>query len=419
MAKRKTHIPLGVFLNGRRVGLLNRESTGAIEFTYDTAWLEWEHALPVSLSLPLTETRFSGERVIAVFDNLLPDNEKIRRSLAERFGANGYDVYSLLAAVGRDCVGALQFLPNECEPEAVGSVLGREVSEEDIARILGSLAINPLGNNSNSEFRLSLAGAQEKTALLFHEGKWLEPQGSAPTTHIFKPVIGRLANGVDMSDSVENEHECMQLCAALGLPTAKTAIHTFCDTKALVIERFDRVWTKDGRLLRRPQEDMCQALGISSARKYEADGGVGIKQIEDLLKSSDTPMLDRRTFLKAQMVFWLLGATDGHAKNFSIFLSSGGRFTLAPLYDILSTQRYLDQKQLLRKEFRMAMAVGENRHYKVDEIFLRHFEQTAKHCDMPLQTVAHIIEEIHAAASKIHCDSPIWNGFRKRMKRLE
>ena len=122
MPRRPAHVPLSVFLNGRHVGELRRSASGAVDFRYDPSWLSWEHAIPVSLSLPLREQRFVGAPVIAVFENLLPDDEPIRRVMAARVKASGADVYSLLSAVGRDCVGALQFLPQGEEPGEAGAI---------------------------------------------------------------------------------------------------------------------------------------------------------------------------------------------------------------------------------------------------------------------------------------------------------
>ena len=133
-----------------------------------------------------------------------------------------------------------------------------------------------------------------------------------------------------------------------------------------------------GRLLRLPQEDCCQALSCPSTRKYQADGGPGLRHIIGLLKGSDTPDADIATFLRANIVFWLLGATDGHAKDFSIFNAPGGRFRLTPVYDVLTAQPSLDDGQINHKAFRLAMSVGRNRHYAVDDILPRHFVQTAE-----------------------------------------
>src|SRR4029077_7923453 len=122
------------------------------------------------------------------------------------------------------------------------------------------------------------------------------------------------------------------------LPTNAAEIAKFGKTAALVIERFDRKWTPDKKLLRVPQEDFCQALSCPPSLKYQSQGGPGVVDGLNLLKGSDTPAEDQKAFLKAQVLFWLIGATDGHAKNFSIFLGRGGRFKLTPVYDVLTAR---------------------------------------------------------------------------------
>lgn len=398
MARPRTRIPLNVYLNSRLVGQLRRQASGAIDFQYDPSWLAWEHTLPISLSLPLREDRYIGDPVIAVFDNLLPDSEPIRRRMAERIHADGYDAYSLLAKIGRDCVGALQFLSPDIEPGPAGTVEGRPVGDDYIARKIGDLAANPLGIDEDEDFRLSIAGAQEKTAFLRWKNRWQVPHGTTPTTHILKPQIGKLPNGIDLSNSVENEYLCLKLTAAFGLPSAEISIADFGDHRVLVVERFDRRWTSDGRLLRLPQEDCCQALSVPPTRKYESDGGPGIAAILELLRGSDEPQADQRLFLKAQILFWLLGAIDGHAKNFSIFLHSGGRFRMTPIYDVMSGQPALDAGQIRRNQMKLALAVGDKRHYVVDEILPRHFVQTAAITGVPVATAISIMEELLAAA---------------------
>ena len=373
----RTRVPLDVFMNGRLVGRLGRETSGAIDFRYAPAWLAWENAFPVSLSLPLREDRYLGAPVMAVFDNLLPDNNEIRQRLAARTRAGGTDAFSLLSAVGRDCVGALQFMPEAQPPAPSARVTAQPLSAQDVAGILRNLGPAPLGVTPDDTFRISLAGAQEKTALLWWQDRWHLPHGSTPTTHILKPPIGKLPNGMDLSDSVENEFLCLKLAAATGLPCARVSMETFEGMRALVVERFDRRWTRDGRLLRLPQEDACQALSVPPALKYEADGGPGMVALLTLLKASDDPAADQRLFLKSQVFFWLLSATDGHAKNFGLHLLPGGRFRLAPLYDIVSTQPLVDDAQIRRNQCKLAMAAGKNRHYVIDDIVPRHFAQTA------------------------------------------
>ncbi len=395
MAQKRTRTPLNVYLNARPVGRLRRETSGAIDFQYDPTWLEWEHSFPVSLSLPLREDRYIGEPVVAVFDNLLPDNDDIRRRVAARMGADGTDPYGLLTAIGRDCIGALQFLPDGLQLDPAGLVKAEAITDTAIAEILAGLEGAPLGLGEDEDFRISLAGVQEKTALLYWNNGWHRPHGTTATTHILKPQIGQRA-GVDLSQSVENEYLCMQILDALGLPAAQTRIVDFDGQRALVVERFDRRWTSDRRLLRLPQEDCCQALSVPPSRKYESDGGPGIVDILELLKGSDDPGRDQTLFIKAQIAFWLMAATDGHAKNFSVFLHPGGGFRSTPLYDVMSTQPLFDTGQLRRNQMRLAMAVGDNRHYRVHDIMPRHFAQTAAKAGMYPAVIPDIVEELRS-----------------------
>jgi len=397
MPRTRTHIPLNIFLNGRLVGRLTKAPSGSVDFLYHETWLAWKNAMPVSLSLPLREDKYSGRAVTAVFDNLLPDNEDIRNRLAARVRAEGNDAYSLLTVIGRDCVGALQFLPEGAAPGPVGQVEGRPLSVEEIAAILGDLNRTPLGVTDEGEFRICIAGAQEKTALLFWQDKWNIPHGTTATTHILKPQIGARGD-IDLSQSVENEHLCMKLTSALGLQTARTEIVDFGGRRVLAVERFDRRWTADQRLLRLPQEDFCQALSVPPTAKYQAHGGPGIADILQLLKGSDDPEADRRHFMKAQIVFWLLGAIDGHAKNFSVFLSPGGRFRMTPLYDVMSAQPAVDASQIQHNKMKLALAVGKNNHYVVDTILPRHFIQTGEAAGIPAATTLDILSGVLARA---------------------
>ena len=402
MPRRRAHAPLRVLLNNRPVGRLNKAATGAIDFLYEPAWLEWEHAMPVSLSLPLREDAYRGAAVTAVFDNLLPDSDALRRRVAEKVGAGGMDFYSLLAAIGRDCVGALQFLgPDDASYEGEsGAITGETINAAAIEKLLQGLSQAPLGLSRDEDFRISVAGAQEETALLRHKGRWWKPSGATPTTHILKKQIGRLSDGIDLSNSVENEFYCLKLAEGFGLPVNKAAIHDFNGTKALVVERFDRRWTADKRLSRVPQEDFCQALSISPTRKYQSEGGPGLVKMLDVLKGSDNPAEDRETLFKAQLFFWLIGATDGHAKNFSMFLGPGGSYRLTPLYDVLTAQPSLDARQVQRKQMKLSMSVGTNRHYRIDEIQRRHFVQTATAAGLSKSTIARALEEVADRALK-------------------
>ena len=418
MARKSAHAPLDVLLNGRKVGQLRRETSGAIDFRYDPAWLTWEHSFAVSLSLPLREDRYVGDPVIAVFDNLLPDSDGIRRALAARHQAGGIDPYSLLTAIGRDCVGALQFMPAGENLGAAGEITAVPITPEEIADRLANLATAPLGMDDDREFRISIAGAQDKAAFLYHRDGWHVPHGTTATTHILKPPIGRRGN-FDLSQSVENEHLCMRIVGELGMPVAQTEIVDFAGQRTLVVERFDRRWTRDGRLLRVPQEDCCQALSVPPTRRYQNQGGPGIAEILELLKGSDQPDVDQRLFMKAQVVFWLLAATDGHAKNFSIHLYPGGGFRLTPIYDVMSSQPLFDAGQLRGNEMKLAMSVGNSRHYRLHEIMPRHFVESAGQAGMPATAVQAIFDELARdlpAAIDRACDD-LPDGFPDELRR--
>ena len=376
---------LVVWMNGERVGVWSRGRTGRHRFTYDASWLESEHVRALSLSLPIPVGReVAGDAVVNYFDNLLPENERIRRRLSMRFKTGSTEAFELLQAIGRDCVGAVQLLPPDQEPEGFNHLDFEVLKDAEVERILEGVTapVGPLMANQEDSLRISIAGAQEKTALLRVGKKWCQPRRSTPTTHIFKLPLGLVGGRrLDLSPSVENEWLCAQILAELGLPVAHTEMVRFGAQKVLVVERFDRRWmAKHAWIARLPQEDFCQALGVAFENKYEADGGPGIAQCLKVLAGSENASDDGRLFLCAQLAFWLLAATDGHAKNFSLFLHKGDRYRLTPLYDVLSAWPVIGSRanQVSWQRAKLAMAVrSKNAHYKLAEIQTRHWRELA------------------------------------------
>jgi serine/threonine-protein kinase HipA len=310
---------------------------------------------------------------------MLPDNDAIRKRIQTRFGAASDRCFDLLWHIGRDCVGAIQLLPEAEVPSTVMTIAGTPLSNAEIAETLRNYRSMPLGMDKDNDFRISLAGAQEKTALLWHSNQWCRPNVVTPTSHIFKLPIGQTPR-IDLSDSVENEWLCHRILKEYGVPVANAEICTFEEIKTLVVERFDRRLSVDGSwIIRLPLEDMCQALGVPPVFKYEEDGGPGICRIMELLIGSETALSDRRLFMKSQILFWLLGAIDGHAKNFSIYLLPGGGFRMTPLYDVMSAYPLVARKELHTKQMKMAMSVdSKNKHYYWNEIITRHWVAIAK-----------------------------------------
>ena len=396
-----------VWYERTRVGTLTQANDGGIGFSYDPSWLASATAFPVASALPLTQETWKGAPVVATFDNLLPDAEgELRARIAARVGAAGRDVFSLLSALGRDCVGALQFLGPDEDP-APRDMDYREITAEEMVADLQNLAAAPLALSEDDEFRISIAGAQEKTAYLRVGSHWAKPRGITPTSHIFKTPMGILPgpDEIDMRDSVENELFCMTLAREIGLPVASVERIVLPGLAVLAVERFDRVW-QGNTLKRLPQEDICQSLGYPSSRKYQTAGGPSIRQIMELLRESDDPILDRETFFRAQIFYFLIGASDGHAKNFSLHLGRRGRFRLAPLYDILSVAPVVQAGRLQRKRYRLAMSI--DGHYGVDEIVPRHFEAEGRAAGLPknrgLELLAEMAERLGPALERTRRD---------------
>jgi serine/threonine-protein kinase HipA len=378
---------LTVWMNGERVGDWRRPNGRGQEFLYAESWLSSSSVRPISLSMPLRPSEEPyREGVEAFFDNLLPDNRQIRERIQQRFHTASIGAFDLLTEIGRDCVGALQLLPEGQPPYDVRQITAESLSPDQVADLLH----RSLGGSFEREdalddtFRISLAGAQEKTALLFRHGAWHRPTHATPTTHIIKLPLGVNPHGLDLSTSVENEWLCSEIVRAYGIPVAHCGMETFGDLKVLVVERFDRRLALDGSwYLRLPQEDFCQATRTPPGLKYESDGGPGIAKVLELLLGSEQAEPDRQDFMRTQLVFWLLAAIDGHAKNYSVFLLPGGAYRLTPRYDILSAYPVLGhgRGKLAPEKIRMAMAVqGKNRHYRWQEIQGRHWLDTARRC---------------------------------------
>lgn len=376
---------LVVWMNGRRVGEWT-QARGVSSFRYDPVWAAApdRRRLSLSLDFPPGNAPHRGATVEHYFDNLLPDSSPIRRRLQRRFRTESQTAFDLLAAIGRDCVGAVQLLPEGEEPADVEKVRAEPLDEAGVEQAIGATLADghAAGGNDEDDFRISIAGAQEKTALLRHKDRWCRPLGTTPTSHIFKLPLGAVGNlQIDLSDSVENEWLCLKLLAAFGLETARAEIGRFGRQKVLIVERFDRVWQGTKWVARRPQEDFCQALGVPGWRKYENQGGPGMGDVLGVLAFSADAARNRRDFVKAQLLFWLLAATDGHAKNFSLFHETGGAYRLTPCYDVLSVWPVMGPgpNRVPWQKAALAMAVrGKNAHWKLKDVRPRHWSEVAK-----------------------------------------
>ncbi len=417
---------LAVWANGERVGTWS-VAGGEHRLQYGPGWIASPAARPLSLSLPFTpgNAAHRGDAVRNYFDNLLPDSDAIRERMADRFTQGSTETFQLLAALGRDCVGAVQLLPAGAFPQGFDRIDCVRLDERGVehaidAAVSGTLA---LGQHGEDDFRISIAGAQEKTALLHHAGHWCRPLHSTPTSHIVKLPLGLVGNmRADMHDSVENEWLCARLMALLDFEVAACEIARFGARKVLVVKRFDRLWqTPAGKppwLARLPQEDFCQALGLPGTRKYESDGGPGIRDVLRVLDASARPAADKLSFVLSQLAFWLLAATDGHGKNFSLFLERGGGYRLTPLYDVLSAWPIIGDgpNQVSPRRAKLSMALrGKNVHYHLHEIHTRHFEALALQSGVPgaFERMVGLVLQVPQALEQARAQLPA--GFPPRV----
>lgn len=393
---------LDVYMNGYLVGEFTKSTTGSHLFKYAAQWLDTPSSRPISLSMPLRKQAYKGDEVYNFFDNLLPDNIKVRNRIVARHSAESTQAFDLLAKVGQDSVGALQLVAHGQQALDVKKIESKPLSNNALEKVLkGYQSDIPLGMLADEDdFRISIAGAQEKTALLNLDGQWRLPIKATPTTHIIKLAIGEIqshSHTIDMSDSVENEYLCMMIAREFGLDIPHCSIMKVGDIKALAVERFDRKLSSDSKwIMRLPQEDFCQTLNIPSAKKYESHGGPGIEQIMRYLLGSMNSERDRYNFMKSQVLFWLLAATDGHAKNFSLFIEADGGYRLTPFYDILSMYPVIGGKGLNIRDAKLAMGLKatKGKKYQIAQIFPRHFMQTAQAIGFDIYAMSAILIEI-------------------------
>ncbi|MBW8186568.1 type II toxin-antitoxin system HipA family toxin [Shewanella nanhaiensis] len=432
---------LDIYMNGYLVGELTKSTTGSHLFEYAPQWLDTQGSRPISLSMPLRKQVYKGDEVYNFFDNLLPDNIEVRNRIVARHNAQSTQAFDLLSKVGQDSVGALQLVPHGQAPFEVKKIEAKPLSDEALEKVLkGYQSDIPLGMlNDEDDFRISIAGAQEKTALLNLDGQWKLPIKATPTTHIIKLPIGDIQSHsyrIDMSDSVENEFLCMMIVREFGLAVPHCSIIKVGDIKALAVDRFDRKLSSDGQwIMRLPQEDFCQTLNVPPAKKYENHGGPGIEQIMPYLVGSTNADQDRLDFMKSQVLFWLLAATDGHAKNFSLFIDAGGGYRLTPFYDIISMYPVIGGKGLNIRDAKLAMGLkaSKGKKYSIAQIFPRHFIQTAKAVGFDTDVMAAILIEIEDRVDEViekvwaqlpedfpsHIRDSIFDGLKGRAQRLK
>ncbi|MEO5589495.1 MAG: type II toxin-antitoxin system HipA family toxin [Gemmatimonadaceae bacterium] len=388
-----TRRSLAVYLNDAKAGTLFQDPDGQLSFTYDDSWINDPMAYPISFTLPVSEIEHADASVRPYFEGLLPDNAEILAGWGQRFGVSPRNPFDLLEYVGSDCAGAVRVMPSASDKPGSGSADDAIVwlEEAEVASILRSLRDPEAEADGDLPWpAFTLPGMQAKVALLYREGRWGVPTPSHPSTHILKPPTGRY------SGFAENEWVCLRLASSLGLPVVAAEVKTFDDVSAFLTTRYDRQETPSSRYASIHQLDCCQALGTPPSRRDQVDGGPGLSRTSKLIRLRSTcPEIDLTTFVQAVAFNWIIGATNAHARNFSVLVGPRS-VRLAPLYDIVSVLPY---PELAAGKIRMAMKVGGE--YVIERIGSRQWKKVARSLSLDETALLDRVRELAAAVGDL------------------
>lgn len=404
-----------------KVGELLQDGAGQVSFSYSKAYIDAADAAPLSIHLPFQEGPFDPTSTAIFFDGLLPEGF-LRRQLASSIRTPENDYFSILRLIGAECLGAVWVVDPDSELPKPGYTEVDDVTIRSLAKEGASKSVTLL-----LKTHLSLTGASGKVGLYYDEkaGKWYLPSGTAPSTHIVKQSHIRL------NDIVINEKLCQLTAKKLGIDVPESFIikaSGYDDGDVLfATKRYDRLMyapngsnreekRADGLIIpyRLHQEDLSQALGISSAEKYEKPGGEYLKRAFELVRNYVTDPLTDSYKLWDYLIFdYLIGNTDNHIKNLSfIYTPDLKGVKLAPLYDTVSTVIYESSTH------DMSMAIDGK--YSIDEInrqsfgnvtgelllgkkkAMEHFDRLRDGFEAALnESVKDLLDEGFTAASKI------------------
>ncbi|MDQ2993930.1 MAG: type II toxin-antitoxin system HipA family toxin [Pseudomonadota bacterium] len=359
---------LNVWCNTSLAGRIECNSAGIISFRYDIDWIL--NGFPLSQQLPLKNTEYTAEEGMAhkFFVNLLPEADARMHLIRDLKIANSD--FELLKALGGECAGAFSLLQIDQKPNNKSSY--KKLSNAELTKILERKGQVFSLTSANDRPRLSLAGAQDKCPLFFDEHNYYLPKEAAPSSHILKFEIAGYKN-IPLF-----EYYMTKLAESVGLPVVNIELYQNNRDHYLVIKRYDRVIKNNQLIERLHQEDFCQALGVSYAKKYEQSGGPSFKDCYNLTREiTISPISALENLLRWQIYNVLAGNSDGHAKNLAILYNESNQATLAPFYDLVCT------RAIERIDNKLAMSVGGE--FNPSTVTLLHWGLLANDCDISYQ----------------------------------
>lgn len=316
---------LEVRIDQASVGILS-ENMGIWSFRYTQSWIDDGYALAPGLPLQTDDLVDTGSSrpVQWFFDNLLPE-EAARELLLRTAPAQTMriDAWYLLSVFGAESAGAISLLPPGTQLPDGGL---KPLPDVELEERIQAMPLQSLGTNAPK--KMSMAGAQEKLLVVVGEDRSLfEPIGTTPSTHLLKPNVA----SEHYPCSAVNEWFCAVLGGRLGLDVPEVELR-FVPSPVYLIKRFDR--TLDVQPVRRLHAlDAAQLLSLSSGAKYAQSGVASLKDISTRTRGE---YATRMALFRWTLFNILIGNSDAHLKNISLFASKAG-YVLAPHYDLVST----------------------------------------------------------------------------------
>ena len=302
---------LGVFLHGERAGRLERAADGGLCFRYAPRYLATPAARAVSLGIPLGDRAHGGDGVRRFFDGLLPRGD-LRTAICQRHGLAGDDTLALLEILAGDCPGAVSLAAGEAPVRQQGYL---EISRIQLSRLAANPPVLPQLSGVGG-VRLTLPGARDKLPVYLDGSHIYLPMGGSPTSHLLK---------FGSHEDLANEVATNQLARGLGLAVPEMAMVATGSVSMVVIKRFDRALDAQGRLRRRHQQDLGQALGADPDPQIPGRARPSLARCFQLLAAhSLEPALDLEALLRWQVFNRLVNGSGGRPEDLTVTLSAGG-----------------------------------------------------------------------------------------------